>query len=196
MHKLTLLALVPSLAFASSWQIDSAHASAKFSVKHMMLTDVTGSLGRVTGTADLDEKDLAKSKVELTIDVAPDTQEPKRDDHLKSPDFFDVAKFPKAVFKSKKVEKGSGDTLKVVGDLTLRDVTKEVTLDVTLLPEVQNPFSKTATRAVLASGTINRLDWGLKWNMPMANNGVVVGNEVKINFVSELMKAGPAQAKN
>jgi polyisoprenoid-binding protein YceI len=194
-HKLTLLALVPSLAFASSWQVDSAHASAKFSVKHMMLTDVTGSLGRVSGTADLDDKDVTKSKVELTVDVAPDTQEQKRDDHLKSPDFFDVAKFPQAKFVSKKVAK-NGDALKVTGDLTMHGVTKEVTLDVTVLPEVQNPFSKAPTRAVIATGELNREEWGLKWNMPMANNGVVVGKEVKINFVSELMKAGPAQAKN
>jgi polyisoprenoid-binding protein YceI len=106
-----------------------------------------------------------------------------------------VAKFPKATFKSKKVEK-NGAALKVTGDLTLKDVTKEVTLDVTLLPEVQNPFTKTATRAVIASGTINRLDWGLKWNLPMANNGVVVANEVKINFVSELGKQAPVTAKN
>jgi polyisoprenoid-binding protein YceI len=195
MHKLILLAVVPSLAFASSWSIDSKHATATFSVKHMMLTDVTGSLGRVSGTADLDDKDVTKSKVELTIDVAPDTQEPKRDDHLKSADFFDVQKFPQAKFKSKKVEK-NGEGLKVTGDLTLRDVTKEVTLEVTMLPEVQNPFSKTATRGVIASGTLNRLDWGLKWNMPMANNGVVVANEVKLNFVTELIKQAPPTARN
>jgi polyisoprenoid-binding protein YceI len=155
-----------------------------------MLTDVTGTLGRVSGSADLDEKDVSKSKVELTIDVAADTQGPKRDDHLKSADFFDVSKFPKATFKSTKVEKGTGDKLKVTGELTMHGVTKPATLEVTVLPEVQNPFSKTAARAAIATGTINRLDWGLKWNMPMVN-GLVVGNEVKIELTTELKAAGP-----
>ena len=188
-------ALVAALALGSSWELDPAHTSARFTVKHMMVSDVTGTLGRTTGTVDLDEKDLTRSKVDLAIEVKPQTQEAKRDAHLEGADFFDVAKFPKATFKSKRVEKVSENKLKVTGELTLRDVTKEATLDVTLLPEVTNPFSKAPVRGAIATGTINRLDWGLKWNMPMANNQLVVGNDVKIDFVAELTpKLPPAQA--
>lgn len=187
-------ALLTSLALASSWELDPAHTSARFTVKHMMISDVSGTLGRTTGTVDLDEKDVTRSKIDLSIEVKPQTQEPKRDAHLESPDFFDVAKFPRATFRSKKIVK-AGEQLKVTGDLTLKDVTKEVTLDVTLLPEVTNPFSKQPARGAIATGTLNRLDFGLKWNMPMANNQLVVGNDVKIDFVAELApKLPPAQA--
>lgn len=188
-------ALIAAVALAGTWEIDPSHTSSRFTVKHMMISDVTGTLGRTTGTVDLDEKDLTKTKVDLAIEVHPQTQEPKRDGHLESPEFFDIAKFPKATFKSTKVEKAGEGKLKVTGDLTLKDVTKAVTLDVTLLPEVSNPFTKQPARGVIATGTINRTDWGLKWNMPMANNQVVVGNDVKIDFVAELgPKAAPAAA--
>jgi polyisoprenoid-binding protein YceI len=190
---MTAIAAVAAVALASTWELDPSHTSARFTVKHMMVSDVSGTLGRTTGTVELDEKDLTRSKVDLAIEVKPQTQEAKRDAHLESPDFFDVAKFPKATFKSKKVEKAGENRLKVTGDLTLRDVTKEVTLDVTLLPEVTNPFSKAPVRGAIATGTINRLDWGLKWNMPMANNQLVVGNDVKIDFVTELAPKAPGQ---
>jgi polyisoprenoid-binding protein YceI len=188
--------LLLAAVLASAWDIDPAHTAARFTVKHMMVSDVTGTLGRVTGSVDLDDKDVTHSKIDLSIAVDPQTQEPKRDEHLKSPDFFDVAKFPKATFKSKRVERVSENKLKVAGDLTLKDVSKEVTLDVTLIPEAQNPFTKSPVRGAIATATINRLDWGLKWNMPMANNAVVVGNDVRIDFVAELgPKAPPSQAK-
>lgn len=191
---MTAIAAAAALALASTWELDPSHTSARFTVKHMMVSDVSGTLGRTTGTVELDEKDLTRSKVDLAIEVKPQTQEAKRDAHLESPDFFDVAKFPKATFKSKKIEKAGENKLKVVGDLTLRDVTKEATLDVTLLPEVTNPFTKAPVRGAIATGTINRLDWGLKWNMPMANNQLVVGNDVKIDFVTELQPKAPGQA--
>jgi polyisoprenoid-binding protein YceI len=188
-------AILSSLALASSWELDPSHTSARFTVKHMMVSDVSGTLGRTTGTVELDDKDVTRSKIDLAIEVHPQTQEPKRDAHLESADFFDVAKFPKATFKSKRVEKTSENKLKVTGDLTMRDVTKELALDVTLLPEVTNPFSKQPVRGAIATGTLNRLDWGLKWNMPMANSQLLVGNEVRIDFVTELTpKLPPAQA--
>lgn len=192
---MTPTVLVAALALASSWELDPSHTSARFSVKHMAISEVTGTLGRTTGSVELDDKDVTRSKIDLAIEVAPQTQEPKRDTHLASADFFDVQKFPKATFKSKKVEKAGENKLKVTGDLTMRDVTKEVALDVTLLPEVTNPFSKQPARGAIATGTINRLDWGLKWNMPMANNQLVVGNDVRIDFVTELTpKLPPPQA--
>lgn len=186
------LSLLSVSAFAATWDIDSSHTAAKFSVKHMMVSDVQGTLGRVTGTIDLDDKDVTKSKVDLSIAIDPQTQEPKRDTHLKSPDFFDAEKFPKATFKSSKVEKAGDNKLKVTGALTLKDVTKDVTLDVTLTPEVVNPFTKAPTRGAIATATINRTDWGLKWNAPMANSQFVVGNDVKIEFVTELAPAAKA----
>src|SRR3954465_3190041 len=96
-----LLVVFPALASASSWVIDPAHAQAKFTVKHMMVMDVSGTLGKVTGNVEMDDKDIAKTTVDVAIEIDPQTQEPKRDEHLKSPDFFDVQKFPKATFKSK-----------------------------------------------------------------------------------------------
>jgi polyisoprenoid-binding protein YceI len=177
---------VPGLAAASTWVIDPAHAQAKFTVKHMMVMDVSGTLGKVSGMVEMDDKDIAKTTAEISIDVDPQTQEPKRDEHLKSPDFFDVQKFPKATFKTKKVTKAGKDKLKVVGDLTLRDVTKEVPMEVTVSAPVENPFSHVQTRAIYATGKIKRSEFGLKWNMPMANNTVLVGDEVKIDFNAEL----------
>ena len=189
-----LALIVPSFAFAEAWEFDSSHSQARFTVKHLAITDVSGTLGKVTGTADLDDKDVTKSKIELSIEIAPDTQEPKRDEHLKSPDFFDAAKFPTATFKSKKITKAGGDKLKVTGDLTMKDVTKEVTLDATISKAVENPFSKQPVRAAHATGTINRNDWNLKWNMAAANNSFVVSNDVRIEFQAELKKPAPAEA--
>ncbi len=184
--------LFPSFASASPWVVDPAHAQAKFTVKHMMVMDVTGTLGKVTGGIEFDEKDPTKSTLDVTIDVDPNTQEAKRDTHLKGPEFFDVDKFPKATFKSKKIAKAGKDKFKVTGDLTLRDVTKETTFDVTLTPQFEHPFTKQPVRAVTATGKINRLDYGLKWQVPMANNALFVGNDVKIELNAEI---GPKPAE-
>lgn len=184
--------VLPSFAFAGTWVVDPAHAQAKFTVKHMMVMDVTGTLGKVNGTIEMDEKDMTKSTVEISIDVDPNTQEAKRDAHLKGPDFFDVEKFPKATFKSKKIAKAGKDKFKVTGDLTLRDVTKEVVVDVTMTPEYTHPFTKAPVRAVVGTTKINRLDYGLKWQVPMANNALFVGNDVKIEVNAEI---SPKQAE-
>jgi polyisoprenoid-binding protein YceI len=197
MNKLILTAALSlsSLAFASNWEVDSSHASANFSVKHMTVSNVKGTLGKVTGTVAVDDKDLTKSKIDLTIDVTGiDTKTEKRDQHLKSPDFFDTAKFPNATFKSTKIEKISDTKLKITGDLTMHGVTKSVTLDTELSAEVANPFTKTPTRAVSASGTLSRKDFGLVWSGP-ANAGVIVGDEVAVSFDAEVTKAAvPAAA--
>lgn len=187
-----LLVVLPAVASAATWVVDPAHAQAKFTVKHMMVMDVTGTLGKVTGTVEMDEKDPTKSSIDINIDVDPQTQEPKRDAHLKGPDFFDVEKFPKATFKSKKVAKAGKDRFKVTGDLTLRDVTKEVVVEVSLTPEFVHPFTKAPVRAAVATTKINRLDYGLKWQVPMANNSLFVGNEVKIEVTAEI---GPKPAE-
>lgn len=199
MKKLMLAAALAlsSIAFGSTWEIDSAHASANFAVRHMMLSYVKGTLGPVTGKVELDDKDITKSTVMATIDVKGiDTKNQKRDDHLRSKEFLEAEKFPTITFKSTKVAKGDGEgKLKVTGDLTIHGVTKSVTLDAEVTGEVANPFTKTVTRAVAAATSINRKDFGLTWQVPMANNGVVAGEEVKISIEAELMKKEAAPAK-
>lgn len=190
MKKALLAAAVvtSSFAFASTWEIDSAHAAANFSVRHMMVSNVRGTLGKVTGKVMLDDADITRSTVEATIDVKGiNTREPKRDDHLRSKDFFDVEKFPTITFKSTKIEK-AGDKLKVTGDLTMHGVTKPVTLDATVSNEVKNPFTKAVTRGVSATGKLNRKDFGLTWNMALEAGGVVVGDEVTVEIEAELIK--------
>lgn len=175
-------------AAASVWKSEAAHSTATFSAKHMMVSTVRGTMGAVTSTIDLDDKDITKSKVEATIDATKlNSGVEKRDTHLKSPDFLDSAKFPNVTFKSKKIEK-AGDKYKVTGDLTIKDKTKEVVLDATITPEVANPFSKAMTRGVYATTSINREDWGLTWNVPVAGDGVLVSKEVKIELDVEFVK--------
>lgn len=199
MKKIILAAAltVSSFAFASSWDIDSAHAAANFAVKHLAISTVNGTLGAVTGKVELDDKDVTKSKIEASIDVKGiNTKEPKRDDHLRSKDFFEVEKFPNITFKSTKIEKGEGNKLKVTGDLTIKGVTKPVTLDGELTPEVANPFSKAKTRGFSGTTSINRKDFGLTWNVALETGGVLVGDDVKINVEAELIKkeaAAPAK---
>ncbi len=196
MKKLILAAAlaVSSASFAASYDIDTAHAAATFSVKHLMVSTVNGNLGDVTGKVELDEKDITKSSVEASIDVAGlNTKQGKRDDHLRSPDFFDVAKFPAITFKSTKIEKGEGQKLKVTGDLTLRGVTKSVTLDGELSKEVANPFSGAKTRGFSAATRLNRKDFGLTWNKPLeAGAGMLVGDEVAVQIEAELTPKAPA----
>jgi polyisoprenoid-binding protein YceI len=198
MQKLTLSVVLLSapFAFASTWEIDSAHASANFSVRHLMVSNVKGTMGKVTGKVELDDGDITKSTVDVTIDVKGiNTKEPKRDDHLRSKDFFDVEKFPNITFKSTKVEK-AGDKLKVTGDLTIRGTTKPVTLEAMVTNEVKNPFTKATTRGVTATAKINRKDFGLTWNVALEAGGVMVGEEVEISVDAELIKqeaAAPAK---
>lgn len=196
MKKLILSAALTlsSFAFASTWDIDTAHAAGNFAVKHMMLSTVNGTLGDVTGKVEMDDKDVTKSKVEVSIDVKGiNTKQPKRDDHLRSPDFFDVEKFPVITFKSTKIEKGEGSKLKVTGDLTMHGVTKSVTLDGEISAEVKNPFSGAAARAFSGTTTLNRKDYGLTWNKALEAGGVLVGEEVKVSVEAELVKKDAAK---
>ncbi len=193
---LTAALAFSSFASASTWEIDTSHASAGFSVKHLGVTNVNGQLGGVTGKVEVDDKDVTKSKVEATIDVKGiDTHFEKRDSHLKSPDFFDVEKFPTATFKSTKIEKISDTKLKVTGDLTMHGVTKPVVLDTELSPEVKNPFSGASTRALTATGNVNRQDFGLAWKSQAIEAVKVVGDEVKLNIEAEISKKEAAPAK-
>ena len=179
---------VPAAGKASVWEIDPAHTSAQFAIRHLMVSTVRGDFRKVSGKVNLDDQDVTKSTVDATIDVASiDTGIAKRDDHLRSPDFFDVAKYPTMTFKSKKIPKGSGDgNYKITGDLTLRGVTKEVVLDFEgNLKPVKSPQGKTLIGG-MATTKINRKDFGLTWNAALETGGVAVGEDVTITIDIEM----------
>jgi len=177
---------VPFSAHASDWVFDSAHTSAQFAVKHMMVSTVRGAFSGVTGSVHLDDTDVTKSSVEAVIPLSTvDTREPKRDGHLKSPDFFDVEKFPTMTFKSTKVSGGQGGTLSIEGILTLHGVSKPVVLVAEITPEVKG-MGGHASRGVSATTKVNRKDFGLVWNKPLETGGVLIGDEVSIQIDAEL----------
>ena len=182
------LLLLTLPASAGTWNIDTSHSSVQFAVRHMMVSTVRGEFTKVTGTVELDESDLSKSRIEATIDATTvDTREPKRDAHLKSPDFFDVANNPTIAFKSKSVAK-AGAGFKVTGDLTLRGVTKEVVLDVDpLSDQIKDPGGNLRT-GTTARTKINRKDFGVSWNRALDAGGVVVSDEVTITIDVELIQ--------
>ncbi len=174
----------PASAIASEWTVDPAHTAAHFAVKHLLVSTVRGEFSKVGGTIKLDDKDVTKSSVEATIEVGTvNTREGKRDEHLKSPDFFDAAKFPTITFKSKKIAK-SGDGLKITGDLTIHGVTKEVTLDASApAAEQKDPWGNVKS-GLEATTKINRKDFGVGGGTPAA----IVAEEVTITLDIELTK--------
>jgi len=190
-----LAALIALPAAASTWEIDPNHTESSFVVKHLMVSNVRGQFGKTTGTVVQDDKDITKSKVDITIDATTvDTRVDKRDAHLKSPDFFDVQKFPTITFKSTKMTKGEGNTLKVEGDLTIHGVTKPVVTNVEYTPDTL-AGGKTV-KGFTATTKINRKDFGLNWNRTIEAGGVMVGEEVAITVEGELhRKDAPTAAK-
>ena len=189
------LAVVPSFAMASTWDIEPSHSAAHFTVRHMMITNVRGEFSGLAGSVEMDDKDVTKSTVAATINTSTvNTREPKRDEHLRAADFFDAAKFPSMAFKSKKVVSKGKNGLEVTGDLTIRDVTKEVTLKVELAPgEQKDPWGNTR-RGATATTTIDRTAFGLKWNKALEAGGVLVGNDVKVELDLSLVKKAPTKS--
>lgn len=186
----TIIALaLPAFAFASTWTIDPDHSNVGFKVKHLMVSNVKGSFDKHTGVVEINDKDITKSKVEVTIDTASiNTNVQKRDDHLRSADFFDVAKYPTMTFVSRKVAKAGKDKLKVTGDLTLHGVTRQVVLDVEpLSKESKDPWGN-IRRGTNATTKIDRKDFGLTWNKGLETGGVLVGEEITINLEIEMIK--------
>lgn len=185
----SLLALAPALALAatSSWSVDPAHSQVGFGVKHLVISTVRGEFKTYTGKIVLDEADVTKSTVDATVDVnSIDTKVADRDAHLKSPDFFDAAKYPSMTFKSSKVAKAGKGKLKVTGDLTLHGVTKPVVLDVATTPEVKGMQGETR-RGFAATTKISRKAFGLTWNN-LVEAGPAVGDEVTITLELEAVK--------
>lgn len=183
-------------AESNNWKIDTAHSSAGFSVRHMMVSNVRGRFPKVKGSAVYDGKKIKSIEVNAIINAASiDTDDEKRDKHLKGKDFFNVEKFPKITFKSKKVKKGKKGTFKLFGDLTMHGVTKPVVLEVEGPSKIiKGPFGKTRTGAY-ATTTINRKDFGITYGGVMDNGGAVVSDDVKITLDVELVKAGDKKAK-
>lgn len=197
--RVTLLAFlvaaaVPALTQASTWQFDPSHSAASFVVRHLMISNVRGEMHGLAGTAEWDDKDPATLKIEVSIDASTiDTREEKRDAHLKSPDFLDVAKNPKLTFKSKSAASAGPNKFKVTGDLTIHGVTKETVFDVETTPPVKTPWGDRRIGAV-ATAKIDRSNFGLNWNKALETGGVLVGDEVAITIDAELTEKAAAGA--
>lgn len=179
---------VAQVAMGATWTLDADHTAAEFSVKHMMVSNVKGQFSKVAGTVNLDEKAPSKSSVEATIDATTvDTRQPKRDAHLRSPDFFDVAKYPTLSFKSTSVKKVGKDHFRVAGNLTLHGVTRPVVLDTQITPPIKDPWGNNR-RGLHATTKIDREDYGLNLNQALEAGGVVVGKEVQITIDGEMIE--------
>lgn len=180
----------------TTWNLDATHSQVEFAVKHMMFTTVRGRFADVTGTVTLDAADPERSSVEVTIGAASlDTRVADRDAHLRSGDFFDVEAHPAITFRSRRVEgsiSDEGDRFRIVGDLTLRGVTREVTLDATFEGTGTDPWGNTRS-GFSAAASVDRRDFGLTWNQALEAGGVLVGHEVKIELqVQAVLAQEPA----
>ena len=179
--------MISSPIFATTYDVDPSHSQVHFSIKHLMVFKVRGTFKNFTGQIDLDPKKGVLKSVKSTIDVQSiDTGTAKRDDHLRSPDFFSAKKFPKIHFISKKIS-GSKDNIKMQGVLEIHGVKKNVTLKGELLGVTKDPWGNERA-GFEASTVIDRRDFGLKWNKALETGGVVVGNDVKIQLEIEAVR--------
>ena len=188
---LTAALSLPVTAATSDWKIDPAHSSAQFAVRHLGISTVRGAFTKVTGTVRLDDQDVTKSSVEVTIDTdSVDTRVPDRDKDLRSERFFDVAKYPTIVFKSKKVEQAGAGKLKVTGDLTIHGTTREVVLDVDgPTSAIKDPWGNQRA-AANATTKINRQEFGMKFNDKMPTGDLLVGDDITITIDVEMVRPG------
>lgn len=175
------------------WNIDNNHSGVHFSVRHMVVSKVRGRFAKYDGTVHLEE-DLTKAKVEVTIDAASiETGTPDRDTHLRSADFFDVEKFPSLTFRSTRVERVDGDKFRLIGDLTIRDVTREVVLEASYGGRSKDPWGN--ERAGFdAKTSLDRKDFGLTWNQALELGGVLVGDKVELEIEVEAVRAAEDKA--
>jgi polyisoprenoid-binding protein YceI len=171
-----------------SWQIDSAHSHVEFSVRHMMISKVRGQFERFTGTIELDERDVTRSTVEVQIEAASiNTRDAQRDAHLRSADFLNAEQYPYLTFKSKRIEQIDSTRARIIGDLTIRDVTREVVLNTEYTGQSKSPWGTTSA-GFNAETKINRKDWNLAWNVALETGGVLVGEDVTISIELELVR--------
>ena len=171
-----------------AWQIDPAHSEIQFSARHMMISTVRGRFKRFSGTVEADEQNPTTARVEVQIDAASiDTGDDKRDTHLRSPDFLNVEQYPSITFKSTKVEQRDATHGQLTGDLTIRDVTKPVILEVEYAGMAKSPWG-TISAGFSAHTRINRKDWGLNWNVALETGGWLVSDEIRDDIEVELVK--------
>ena len=180
---------IPFFSDAATWQMDPDHSSFQFKIRHLMVSNVKGDFSKSRGVVTIDDRDITQLKVEVTIDAASvNTSHAKRDEHLRGADFFDVARYPTITFVSKKVMRTDTNRLKVIGDLTLHGVTKEITVDVEgPTQEVKDPWGN-FRRGATATSKINRRDFGMTWNKMLDTGGVLVADELDIYVEVELVK--------
>ena len=171
-----------------AYNIDFSHSSVQFSVRHMMISKARGEFSKWSGTVNLDPANPANTTVEIEIDAnSINTNDAQRDGHLRSPDFFNVEAYPSLRFKSTKVEVKGDDKAKLYGDLTIRDVTKPVVLDVEFSGQAKSPWG-TTNYGFEASTKINREEWGLQWNVALETGGWLVGKDIQIEIALELVQ--------
>ena len=175
------------------WEIDSSHSSVHFSVRHLVIAKVRGAFTRWSGTVQVPDGDFSKATVAVTIDASSiDTGVADRDGHLKSPDFFDVAQHPELRFVGARVQPRSGNEIDVVGDLTIKGITREVVLRVEQHGQAKDPWGNVRA-AFTAKITIDRKDFGLTWNQALETGGVLVGDKVEIEAEVQAVKQAAAQ---
>jgi len=178
----------------NNWNIDATHSGINFSIRHLVVSKVRGRFAKYTGAVKIDDDDITRSVVEATIDASSiDTGTPQRDDHLRSADFFDVEKFPELRFRSRRIEKVADAKYRVTGDLTIRDVTREVSLDVEYGGKAKDPRGDERAGFV-ARASLDRKDFGLQWNQLLEAGGAIVGDQVDIEIDIEAVKTAAVQA--
>jgi polyisoprenoid-binding protein YceI len=194
MLKLRIVALFVLVSFISlnaqtKWSIDRSHSKVQFSVTHLIISEVTGQFKSFDGNIEASNDDFTDAKIDFTVDVnSISTDNEGRDKHLKSDDFFNAEKFPKITFKGKSFKKVDAKNYKLVGDFTMRDVTKEITLDVVYNGSIKDPRGNTKA-GFKVKGEVNRFDYNLKWNALMEAGGAVVGKTVSLVIDLELQKS-------
>ena len=171
----------PAAGAKTAWKLDPTHSTVEFSAKHLMITTVKGRIADIEGTIYTNEKDPKNSSVEATLKTASiDTRTDQRDQHLRSADFLNVEKYPEIKFRSTRID-GGKEEFKLTGDLTIRDVTRPITLDVEFEGQTKDPWGGERV-GFSATGKIDRRDFGLTWNQVLETGGVAVGNEIKLGL--------------
>ena len=194
MYKLFLITVLLAVSFTATnaqnkWSVDKAHSKVQFTVSHLVITDVTGQFKSFDASIESTKEDFSDAKINFSVDVnSIYTENDKRDGHLKSDDFFNAEKFPKMTFVGKSMKKVGKNKFKLTGDFTIRDVTKQVTLDVVYNGTIKDPWGNTKA-GFKVTGSLNRFDYNLKWNVLTEAGGAVVGKTVYLTVDLELNKA-------
>ncbi len=185
---LLVVTVISSFAQKTSWGYDASHAKVSFTVSHFGISETEGKFTKFDGTVLADKPDFSDAVISITIDAASvNTEDEKRDAHLKSADFFDVAKYPGIQFKSKSLKPAGKNKYRLTGDFTMHGITKEITLNVTYRGSVVDPYKNTKAGFTI-TGTIDRTAWGLTWNGKLSAGELLVGNDVKLDINMELIK--------